>query len=85
MTWTMTSSSKHWAAPLASMMEAGLLVVCAVGCASVDTANTDSRAWGRPSEFEQRERCRGALGFSVLPFPQEGWEQQRNEEWLNRH
>jgi hypothetical protein len=55
------------------------------GCASVDTANSDTRPWGRPSEFERREEWRRSQGvFSWFPLCPE-WEQQRNEEWLHRH
>lgn len=62
-----------------------LLLLLVGGCASVDTTNTDTRPWGRASEFERHEewrRSQGLFGW-LLSCPE--WEQQRNEEWLQRH
>jgi hypothetical protein len=62
-----------------------LALVSVSGCASVDSRNTDPRAWGRASEHEQREQWWGIPGVYGLLYPCPTWEQQRNEEWLRSH
>jgi hypothetical protein len=60
------------------MLGVGLIFIG--GCAGVDSKNADTRPWGRPSAYEQRQQLRGPFDGVFFTCPQ--WEQQRNEDWL---
>jgi len=70
---------------LGCYLAAGVTTVLLSGCMSADPANTDSRAWGRSSEYDQREAWRRDFLFGSGTFVCPQFEQQRNEEWLRSH
>ena len=63
----------------------GLALVLHCGCTSVDTMHSDTRAWGRATEFDQRQEQWSRLWW-IWPFG--NWpatENQQAEEWRNWH
>ena len=63
----------------------GLALALQCGCASMDSWNSDPRAWGRPADLEVRDEQRRTIWWG-WPFGNcPAMENQQAEEWLNSH
>jgi hypothetical protein len=81
----MKSQPKHISWVVGQGLVIALASVSVCGCASVDSTNTDTRAWGRASGHEQRDEEWRGMGWPLQFFNWPTVEQQRNEEWLRSH
>ncbi len=70
---------------MVQLLVPGLALVMHCGCASVDTTSSDTRAWGRATDFEQRQEQRSILWWLWPGANCSTGENQQAEEWLNSH
>jgi hypothetical protein len=81
----MKTRSARTCRTMVQLLIPGLALALHCGCSSVDTRHSDTRAWGRATEFDQREEQRSKLWWI---WPWGDWpavENQQAEEWRNRH